>query len=111
MRVLLLAIAGFTAAAVQVQSSEQATPYFPLAARIDSRIHLSAAERADIVRLVAQRTSQRIGGVWWTAPDKILICCGCYDTVADVNAKGGAGHLFALQRTASGWKIVPGLTK
>src|SRR3954466_3813391 len=101
MRLLLLDIVGLLVVSVQ----GEAAPDFPLTARIEDRVHLSTADRADIVQFVAQRTSLPIDGVWWKDSDKILVCCGCYDTALRKDPKRH-GFLFILQRTDSGWKNV-----
>jgi hypothetical protein len=84
--------------------NSQALRDFPSDAKIDHRVQLSPQERDQIVRLIASKTSQRIHGVWWDGPDKILVSCGYNDLVQGKHPLRGDG--FILQRTKSKWKII-----
>jgi hypothetical protein len=103
MRFVLVSSPVLVAGCVHGESDAKAARDVPPGTYIDHRVHLSGKDRNQIVRLVAQRTSQHIDHVWWDGPDKLLVCCGYNDVVAGKHPM--RGDAFILQRTSSGWKI------
>ena len=104
MRVLVVSLAVLVAACVHGESDAKASRDFPPGTYIDHRVHLSAKDRDQVVRLVAQRSSQSIDHVWWDGPDKILVCCGYNDLVAGKHPM--RGDAFILHRRSSRWEII-----
>jgi hypothetical protein len=104
MRLPVFTVAVCLMACVIRQADATGLRDLPRNTHVDHRVHLSARDRDQIVRLIATRTSQHIFSIYLYGPDKVWVSCGYNDLVAGKHPMRGDG--FILQRTSSGWKIV-----